>query len=105
MKKLGLIFFLLTVSIFATSCSGKEPGKSRAMINLECGDTYDWGTVWVKSETVLETQVKIFNSGKDTLVISEVHPSCGCTTAPIDKDRIEPAGYAVLSISLTPGIS
>jgi hypothetical protein len=69
-------------------------------IHIEGNDVYDWGKIDPKGKP-LTAKVKIFNQGTDTLKISEVKPTCGCTTAPLDKNNIEPYGYATLDITLT----
>ena len=71
-------------------------------IEFDCGDTFDWGTKTPK-DSPLKAKVKIYNRGNDTLRIKEVKPGCGCTTAPLDKNNIEPGGFATLSITLQAG--
>ncbi len=40
------------------------------------------------------------NTGSDTLVITRVKPTCGCTAAPLSSDRIAPGDTAMISVSL-----
>lgn len=89
MKKLLLLLSLLSFSIAYT----------QPQILIEGNDVYDWGKVNPKGKP-LTAKVKIYNKGNEVLIISEVKPGCGCTTAPLDKNNIEPNGFATLSITL-----
>lgn len=73
--------------------------NSQPKIEIEGNDTYDWGKIDPKGAP-LKAKVKIYNKGTGTLKIAEVKPGCGCTTAPLDKNNIEPNGFATLSITL-----
>lgn len=72
---------------------------SQPKIQIEGNDTYDWGKIDPKGKP-LTAKVKIYNKGTETLKITKVKPGCGCTTAPLDKNDIEPNDFATLSISL-----
>lgn len=72
---------------------------SQPKIQIQGNDTYDWGKIDPKGVS-LKAKVKIYNKGTDTLKISKVKPGCGCTTAPLDKNNIEPNGFATLNITL-----
>lgn len=63
------------------------------------GDTYDWGQVQAK-DSPLKAKIQLKNSGNETLNISKVKPTCGCTTAPLDKDKLEPGEIATLNVTL-----
>lgn len=68
-------------------------------LELECGSTYDWGKIKAK-DSPAKANIKFFNKGDEMLKIYGVKPGCGCTTAPLDKDSIQPGDYATLSVSL-----
>lgn len=89
MKTLSIILLIL----------GYTLAYSQPQINIEGNDVYDWGKINPKDKP-LTAKVKIFNKGTDTLKISEVKPGCGCTTAPLDKNNIEPDGFATFTITL-----
>lgn len=72
---------------------------SQPKIEIIGGDTYDWGQVKV-FESPLKTLVKVKNTGNQPLRIFEVKPACGCTTAPLDKDILQPGEIATLDIKL-----
>jgi len=90
-KALLFAFALFFVGSFALMAQPK--------LEIEGGNTYDWGKVNQK-DSPLKTSVKIYNKGTDTLHITKVKATCGCTTAPLDKDRIAPGEYATLDITL-----
>jgi hypothetical protein len=75
---------------------GVEPG-GKPKLEIVGGDVVDWGNV---PPGVLEKVVKITNTGTDTLKISEVKPSCGCTTAPLDKKVLLPGDTASVKVSV-----
>ncbi len=89
MKYLSIIILIL----------GYTFSYSQPQIQIEGNDVYDWGKIDPKGKP-LTAKVKIFNKGNETLRITEVKPGCGCTTAPLDKNDIEPNGFATLSITL-----
>jgi hypothetical protein len=66
------------------------------------GNTYDWGKVTPK---VLTTKIQIQNVGNKTLFISKVKPSCGCTTAPMDRRTLEPGEIGTMNVNLSLDIS
>ena len=94
---MAIVFILAASSFSCESKAGDPPSKAR--MEIECGDTYDWGTVrW--SDRPLNASIKIYNRGTETLKIKEVKPACGCTAAPLDRNEIEPGDSATLSVSL-----
>lgn len=71
-------------------------------LKVECGETYNWGNVKVK-DSPLKAKVKLYNVGTDSLKILTVKPTCGCTTAPLDKNVLLPGDSATLDIKLNIG--
>jgi hypothetical protein len=65
-------------------------------------DTYDWKDVSPK-DTPLKAFIVLKNTGKTKLIIYEVKPGCGCTTAPLSHDTIAPGDTASLSVTLNIG--
>ena len=72
---------------------------SQPKLFIEGGDTYNWGRV-KQTDGPLKAEVKLWNKGTDTLLITRVRPGCGCTTAPLDKDKVAPDDFATLNITL-----
>lgn len=58
---------------------------------------WDFGEV-LQQEKVFQ-QFEIHNAGSDTLFISRVSPSCGCTSAPLTKDVVAPGESIWLDIT------
>ncbi len=91
MKRLGYVMALVILfSVFDLSANSK--------MRIEGGLIFDWGNV-AKKDMPLKHVFKIYNDGNDTLRIFSVKPSCGCTTAPLDREKIEPGGFAVLDVT------
>ncbi|TAL68034.1 MAG: DUF1573 domain-containing protein [Bacteroidetes bacterium] len=86
-----ITFFLLTGILL-----------SQPKLKIEGGDTYNWGNVKVK-DSPLKAKVKLYNVGTDSLKILTVKPTCGCTTAPLDKNVLLPGDSATLDIKLNIG--
>ncbi len=68
-------------------------------IQIVGGDTYDWGNV-KPEDSPLKCKIKIKNAGDKVLKILKVKPTCGCTTAPIDKKELKPGETATLDVKL-----
>ncbi len=68
-------------------------------LEIEGGNTYDWGIV-KPDQSPLKAKIKLWNKGDATLEIKNVKPGCGCTTAPLDKNILQPGEYATLDVSL-----
>ena len=92
MKRSIIFPFLMFLLLYCSS-------HSQPKIEVVGGDTYDWGSVRPK-ENFIQAKVKIKNSGNALLKIIEVKPSCGCTTAPLDKNDIPPDSMATLDITI-----
>lgn len=75
---------------------GVEPG-GKPKIEVVGGDVVDWGSV---PPGVLKRVMKITNTGNGVLSITEVKPSCGCTTAPLDKKVLQPGDTASMEVSV-----
>lgn len=86
---------LITLTIFFISSIMYAQPK----LEIVGGDTHDWGTVKV-FESPLKTIITIKNTGNQPLRVFEVKPSCGCTTAPLDKDILNPGETAKIDIKL-----
>jgi hypothetical protein len=76
--------------------AGAVPG-GKPKIEVVGGDVADWGNT---PPGVLKRVMKITNTGDGTLNIAEVKPSCGCTTAPLDKKVLQPGDTASMEVSL-----
>lgn len=88
MKHLLLTLFLVSGTILA-----------QPKIEIVGGDTYHWGKV-KPIDSPLRTRAIIKNTGDEVLRIFRVEPGCGCTTAPLSNDYIQPGDSAELDINL-----
>ncbi|MBN9399483.1 MAG: DUF1573 domain-containing protein ['Candidatus Kapabacteria' thiocyanatum] len=75
-----------------------------AQPKLKMEETYDWGRVTpveTKGEAhKLKARIILKNEGDKLLRITSVRPSCGCTSAPLEKDSLEPGEETALNITL-----
>jgi hypothetical protein len=65
--------------------------------NLIGGTRFDYGEINVS--TTVQRILTIKNDGTDTLIISDVSASCGCTGTLLSNDHIAPGDSGALSIS------
>lgn len=66
------------------------------------GDTHNWGKV-KPAQNPLKTTIFVRNIGNEELHITQVRPGCGCTTAPLDKDKLKPGDTARIKVELNIG--
>ena len=75
-----------------------------AQPRLEMQDSVDWGQVVpdVPPGQVAKVyaDVKLKNTGDSVLTINEVRPGCGCTSAPLDKDVLNPGEETTMRVTL-----
>lgn len=92
---------ILATAIFATGCgegTGSTPDPNAApTLAVVGGDTIDWGEV---GGGEVKHELKLVNAGGGTLKIENIKPSCGCTTAPIDKEELGPGDTATIKVSM-----
>jgi len=74
----------------------KVDKASKARISF-LADTFDFGSI-PRGSTVVHRFI-IKNTGQDVLEISDVRPTCGCTTAPLSSNKIQPGEEATLKAS------
>lgn len=95
--------------LFSTPATAQEdsPDTSKWKIEIDpaseariefINDYWDFGSIPI--ESVVKYDFVFKNVGSDTLVITKVKPTCGCTTAPLSSDRIAPGETAEISASL-----
>lgn len=68
------------------------------------GETIDWKDVSPK-DNPLNAEIVIKNAGTEKLIIKEVKPTCGCTTAPLDKYELNPGETTKMKVTLNFGSS
>jgi hypothetical protein len=75
-----------------------------AQPKLQLQAEYDWGSVTpegpVTNVQSVKARIPIKNIGNKLLVITNVRPQCGCTTAPIEKDSLQPGEETAMNVTL-----
>jgi len=83
----------LVLLALITTCTA----YSQPRLSIIGGDTVTWGKVGAGK---LRRTVQITNIGSDTLRITKVEPSCGCTTAPLDRTILGSGDTAEIHITI-----
>lgn len=81
-------FFAVAVSVFA-----------QPKLEIVGGTTHDWGTVSIK-KSPLKADIVLKNTGSEKLTLNDPKPSCGCTTAPLEKKELNPGESTTMHITL-----
>lgn len=99
MKKLILLsaigFQLLAIGFQAKAQSAPAPDPNAPVITFQ-KDTVDYGTIPHNADGYRAFAFK--NTGKEPLMISETHGSCGCTVPTAPKDPIQPGASAEIKV-------
>ncbi len=70
--------------------------SAQPRLSITGGTTFDFGELYASSAKKLLT---LLNTGKDTLVITNVSASCGCTGALLSNAHIAPRDSGILAIT------
>jgi len=107
MKKIPVLILaiLFTASLSYAQSEQVDDGSaeihvdpaSKARISIP-EDMWDFGSIPL--DAIVAHDFTIKNTGTDTLVITEVKPICGCTTAPLESDKIAPGESTELHVQL-----
>ncbi len=76
--------------------------SAQPKIDVVGGQNCDWGKISPK-DNPLKKDVVIRNSGNQKLIVKNVKPTCGCTTAPLEKSELEPGESTKLKVTLNIG--
>lgn len=90
---------VLTLALFLGILISSEKLFSLPILTFPNGTTYDWGIVKPK-DNPLNAEVLLTNTGSDTLKITNVQPTCGCTNAPLRKDVLAPGESTSIMVTL-----
>ncbi|GAB1372169.1 hypothetical protein MASR1M45_22310 [Candidatus Kapaibacterium sp.] len=88
-----LKYFLVLISLSLTL-------YSQPKLEIVGGDTKNWGKVTPK-QSPLKYNMVIKNAGNEVLKISRLKPTCGCTTAPLNKSELKPGETTTVEVSLS----
>lgn len=91
---------LAACGMIAISCTLHAQPKLEIIQNDHLkGETYDWGTVSFK-QSPLKADITIKNAGTEKLTLNDPKPTCGCTTAPLEKKELAPGESTVMHVTL-----
>ena len=76
------------------------PLAAQPKMKIVEGTKLDYGTIY--SNELMRHELTVKNEGKDTLSVSDISSSCGCTVAMVSKNHIPPKGEGKISISFDP---
>jgi hypothetical protein len=96
MKKVALIIaMVLVVVISGCTAAGENPNIRVTPSSYDFGD--------MPKETVSHTFL-VENTGSSQLIITQVSTSCGCTTAEVDSETIEPGQSTEMLVTFDPNL-
>jgi hypothetical protein len=76
-----------------------------AQPRLQMQSVVDWGIVTSRGSLTKQQSVSyrvpLKNVGDSTLIVSSVRPQCGCTSAPLERDTLQPGEETSMNITLT----
>lgn len=91
---------LAACGVMAFSCTlSAQPKLEIVQTDHLKGETYDWGTISFK-QSPLKADVTLKNAGTEKLTLNDPKPTCGCTTAPLEKKELAPGESTVMHITL-----
>ena len=91
------LLLILTIILFEVGYLNAQP-----VLFVENDSQVNWGRV-NPNDSPLKADLKLYNKGDKTLEIVSVKPGCSCTTAPLDKTKIEPGDSTTMKITLDVG--
>ncbi len=91
---------LAAFGVMAFSCTLSAQPKLEIVENDHLkGETYDWGTISFK-QSPLKADITLKNSGTEKLTLNDPKPTCGCTTAPLEKKELAPGESTTMHVTL-----
>lgn len=90
MKNLTILFATVLLSVASLA-------QGQPKLEMIGGTKFDLGSVY--RGTMAERRIVLKNSGTDTLIISRVDVSCGCTGTMVSNDHIAPGDTGTLLIT------
>jgi hypothetical protein len=82
----------ISMFVLTTFCALAQP-----KLTIIGGDEYNWGDV-KPADSPLKAAIQLKNEGTEVLEIKSVKTSCGCTTAPLDKDKLAPGETTTMNV-------
>lgn len=94
---------LIIIVLFGANLSAQQPATpkpSQAKMTIS-ENMWDFG--YIPQSSFVSHVYKITNVGRDSLIIEKVRPSCGCTAAPLKKDKLAPKESTDLFVTFNSG--
>ena len=93
-------FLLFSETVLAqTTSTVKQQDNNKAYFSLE-KKSLNFGEIKMGSTKTIE--LSFTNTGKKTLVLTDVYTNCGCTTVDWPKDPFAPGKSGILKITYNP---
>jgi hypothetical protein len=89
--------FAVLLLVIVSACAA---AFSQPKIVIEGGKAFDFGEL--RTIVPVERELRISNTGTDTLRITDVSGSCGCTGTLLSNNNIPPGGDGILKITFDP---
>ncbi|NVO03953.1 MAG: DUF1573 domain-containing protein [Bacteroidetes bacterium] len=97
MKKIGLFFVAILFAVFAvnaqTTTTQNKKGPEMTFDKL----THDYGKIQQNADGNCEFKFK--NTGKEPLIITDAHGSCGCTVPSYSKEPVLPGKTGTIKVT------
>lgn len=97
MTKTRALLFISFFCVLALSVSAQP--------KLQMQTEHNWGSVTpegpITSVQSVKIRIPLKNIGDKPLVVTSVRPQCGCTTAPVEKDTLQPNEETSMNVTLS----
>jgi uncharacterized protein DUF1573 len=80
----------------AQGVSVTQKGRGKLLV---VSDTWDFG--YIPQNAQVTHRYVLSNAGDDTLFIEQVKPTCGCTSAPLTKDKLAPGEKVPVDVTFS----
>jgi hypothetical protein len=96
-RYLPIVLLPLVLAVLAAACTPVPPAPGQ----IRLGTTeFDFGTI--PNDRPVSHTFQVRNAGQGPLEITSVSTSCGCTTAQVDREHVEPGETAALTVTYDP---
>jgi len=94
MSKIFSVFLVLLFGAFL-SATAQDKKTDGPQVSFQ-EESHDFGTI--KEGVIAEYTFKFTNTGTQPLILSDVRPSCGCTTPAWSKEPVAPGKTGVITV-------
>ena len=98
MKKIGLFFVTILFAVFAVNAQTKTTTQNKKGPEMNFDKlTHDYGKIQQNADGNCEFKFK--NTGKEPLIITDAHGSCGCTVPSYSKEPVLPGKTGTIKVT------